>query len=57
MNAKVMIDTNILVYAYDRSQEEKQKAAVALLQKLVGLGAGVISTQRSCSCFSLHALV
>ncbi|MDW7651221.1 MAG: PIN domain-containing protein [Bacillota bacterium] len=45
MSAKVMIDTNILVYAYDRSQEEKQKAAVALLQKLVGLGVGVISTQ------------
>jgi predicted nucleic acid-binding protein len=45
MNAKVMIDTNILVYAYDCSEKEKQKAAVHLLNELITLRIGVISTQ------------
>lgn len=45
MKAKVMIDTNILVYAYDRSTENKQKAALQVLNHLIDLGVGVVSPQ------------
>jgi predicted nucleic acid-binding protein len=45
MSAKIMLDTNVLVYAYDRSEERKQSIAFRLLDKLVATGAGVISTQ------------
>lgn len=45
MTSKVMIDTNILVYAYDRSAGEKQKAALRALDVLVQAGCGVISPQ------------
>jgi predicted nucleic acid-binding protein len=45
MKTKVMIDTNILVYAYDLSTENKQKAAVHVLNHLIGLGVGVVSQQ------------
>jgi predicted nucleic acid-binding protein len=45
MTAKAMLDTNILVYAYDRSEEKKQKAALRLLETLIGSGAGVVCTQ------------
>ena len=45
MTARVMIDTNILVYAYDRSETEKQEAAVRVLDRLVRLGSGVTSPQ------------
>jgi predicted nucleic acid-binding protein len=45
MSVRVMIDTNILVYAYDRSEPAKQEAAVRVLDRLVRLGSGVISPQ------------
>jgi len=45
MTAKVMLDTNVLVYAYDRSGDAKQEIAFRLLERLAGSGAGVISTQ------------
>lgn len=42
---RFLIDTNILVYAYDRSEYAKQPRARALLAWLAGLGVGVLSTQ------------
>lgn len=45
MSDKVLLDTNVLVYAYDRSEPEKQHRALALLDRLVATGAGAISTQ------------
>ena len=45
MKTKVMIDTNILVYAYDLSTENKQKAAFHVLNHLIDLGVGVVSPQ------------
>lgn len=43
--SKVFIDTNILIYAWDGSEPQKQKKALSILEQLVARGAGVISTQ------------
>ncbi len=45
MTNQVFVDTNILVYAYDRSEPLKQKRAVEVMDALVMAGVGVISTQ------------
>lgn len=45
MTGKFLIDTNILVYAYDRSEIEKQKKAADILDALVQNYAGVLSAQ------------
>lgn len=45
MSASVLVDTNVLVYAYDRSEPEKQKLALEVLDRLAVTGAGAISTQ------------
>ncbi len=45
MSAKILVDTNILVYAYDRSEPEKQQQAFSILQQLVAAKTGVLSTQ------------
>lgn len=45
MIGKIFVDTNILVYAYDRSQAQKQLAAMQILNQLAVSGTGVISTQ------------
>lgn len=45
MNGKVFVDTNILVYAYDRSEPQKQRQASQILNQLVVSRTGVISTQ------------
>lgn len=45
MSARVFIDTNVLVYAYDRSEPEKQRRALDILDQLVSSRAGVISPQ------------
>lgn len=45
MTAKFFVDTNILVYIYDRSEPTKQKAAETLYDRLTLSGRGVISTQ------------
>jgi predicted nucleic acid-binding protein len=42
---QILIDTNVLIYAYDRSEPHKQRQALAVLDHLVGAGQGVISTQ------------
>ena len=42
---KMLIDTNVLIYAYDRSEPHKQRQALAVLDHLAGAGQGVLSTQ------------
>lgn len=45
MTADFLIDTNILVYVYDRSEQTKQARAMALLREMPYSGVGAISTQ------------
>lgn len=45
MNGRILVDTNILVYAYDRSEAQKQQQALLILEQLVTAKTGVISTQ------------
>jgi predicted nucleic acid-binding protein len=45
MNDRYFVDTNILVYAHDRSAGLKHKQAQALVEELWGTGGGVLSTQ------------
>lgn len=45
MSARVLVDTNVLVYAYDRAAGLKQQQALELLYQLVPSGAGAITTQ------------
>jgi predicted nucleic acid-binding protein len=45
MSDRVFIDTNVLVYAYDRSEPEKQRQALETLDQLVSARTGVISPQ------------
>jgi predicted nucleic acid-binding protein len=45
MSARVLVDTNVLVYAYDRSQPEKQQQALAVLDQLAQDDAGALTTQ------------
>jgi len=45
MNASVFVDTNVLVYAYDRSEPEKQARALSVLDRLALTGAGAVSCQ------------
>jgi predicted nucleic acid-binding protein len=45
MSDKYFVDTNILVYAHDRSAGVKHERAQALLEQLWNSGQGVLSTQ------------
>ena len=45
MNGKYFVDTNILVYAHDRSTGFKHRRAQELLERLWDSGQGVLSTQ------------
>lgn len=45
MSDKYFVDTNILVYAHDRSAGVKHKRAQMLLEQLWDSGLGVLSTQ------------
>jgi predicted nucleic acid-binding protein len=45
MSDKILVDTNVLVYAYDRSEPHKQGQALAVLDRLALAGAGLISSQ------------
>lgn len=40
-----LIDTNVLVYAYDRSEPEKQRRALLVLDRLARAGDGRLSAQ------------
>ncbi len=45
MTAKVLVDTNILVYAYDRTEPAKQARALDTLDVLATQGQGLLSVQ------------
>ncbi len=45
MSGRVFLDTNVLVYAYDRSEPRKQRRALEALDRLAVTGVGVLSTQ------------
>lgn len=42
---KVFVDTNVLVYAYDRGAGSKHERALSLVEELWKDGSGVLSTQ------------
>ncbi|MGQ9778435.1 MAG: PIN domain-containing protein [Bacillota bacterium] len=44
-DADVFIDTNVLVYAYDRAEPEKQARALEVLDRLARTGTGAVSAQ------------
>lgn len=43
--ASILVDTNVLVYAYDRSEPEKQRRALDVLDRLVTADVGFLSAQ------------
>ena len=45
MSDKYFVDTNVLVYAYDRSAGPKHERAQALIEELWNSGSGLLSTQ------------
>jgi predicted nucleic acid-binding protein len=45
MNAKVFVDTNILVYAHDQEEGYKQEAAKRILRNLAQQQSGAVSMQ------------
>ena len=45
MTGRFFLDTNVLVYGYDRSQPAKQAGALRLMDSLASIGDGVISAQ------------
>jgi predicted nucleic acid-binding protein len=45
MIGRVLLDTNVLVYAYDRSEPIKQAQALKVQEELAGRRAGAISVQ------------
>jgi predicted nucleic acid-binding protein len=45
MTAEILVDTNVLVYAYDRSEPAKQSQALDVLDRLLVTSKGVLSTQ------------
>jgi predicted nucleic acid-binding protein len=45
MSGRILVDTNILVYAYDRSEPDKQGQAAIILDQLLITGVGILSTQ------------
>jgi len=45
MSDRIFADTNVLVYGYDRSEPQKQRRALEVLDRLAVSRVGVISTQ------------
>ena len=45
MSDRILVDTNVLVYAYDRAEPDKQGQALKVLDRLALDGIGVLSTQ------------
>ena len=45
MSAEVLLDTNVLVYAFDADEPEKQRKAQELLGKLIADGSACVSSQ------------
>jgi predicted nucleic acid-binding protein len=51
--ATLLIDTNILVYAYDQATPEKQRRAIDLLQQICTARVGAVSAQTLSEFFSV----
>ena len=51
MIARALVDTNLLVYSYDRSEPVKQELALGILDQLAAAGTGALSTQVLCEFF------
>ncbi len=45
MSDRILVDTSVLVYAYDRAEPDKQGQALEVLDRLTLTGTGVISSQ------------
>jgi predicted nucleic acid-binding protein len=45
MRSEILVDSNVLVYAYDRSEPAKQRTAADLLSRLFDTRTGVLTTQ------------
>ncbi len=45
MTARLLVDTNVLVYAYDSADAARQERAFAILDELATSGRGVLSVQ------------
>jgi len=45
MGDRIMVDTNVLLYAYDRGEPAKQPRALAVLNRLVAQDLGVLTSQ------------
>ena len=45
MAPSVILDTNVLVYAHDRSEPEKQQRALEVMERVQGTGTGALTTQ------------
>ena len=45
MSDSILVDTNVLVYAYDRAEPQKGVRAVQVLDRLATAGVGVLTTQ------------
>jgi len=45
MSVEILVDTNVLVYAYDRSEPQKGGVALEVLDALAVRGLGALSTQ------------
>ncbi|MDH7577586.1 MAG: PIN domain-containing protein [Bacillota bacterium] len=45
MNVKVLVDTNVLVYAYDLTEPAKQEQALKVLDELATTGRGALTAQ------------
>lgn len=45
MTANLLVDSNVLVYAYDRSEPENQRQALPVLTRLADTGTRVLTTQ------------
>jgi predicted nucleic acid-binding protein len=44
-SARVFLDTNILVYAFDKSEPEKRETAIGIIAETTSNGTAVVSTQ------------
>ena len=53
MPARVIVDTNVLVYAYDASETAKQLVAARVIDLVHALGIGAISVQSLSEFFSV----
>jgi predicted nucleic acid-binding protein len=45
MRGEILVDSNVLVYAYDRSEPAKQRAAASLLDRLFDSRTGILTAQ------------